>query len=115
MVVALADVRTIDGLGGLWHRSQMYDLNMNESYSVLFYSVNFTFLCEEEVPLDVGIPVHFIVTFSDGSFELLNTSIGGMVLIPPRVVSSSHTNPAAVVVASIDSEHWYQWYYGVSV
>ena len=115
MVVAFADVRAIDGFEGLWHRSQMYNSNMNESYSVLFYSVNFTFLYREEVPLDVPIRVHFKITFLDGSFELLNTSIGGMVLVPPRVVSSSHTNPAAAIVASIDSEHWYQWYYGVSV
>ena len=114
-MIALAEVRTINGLWGLWHESQLYDVNSNESYSVVFYSVNFTFLYKEEVPLDVANPVHFKVTFSDGSFELLNTSIGGMLFIPSRVVLSDHINPAAAIVTSIDGDHWYQWYYAVSV
>ena len=113
--VILSDIRPIYGLQGLWHVSGMYGPNLNVSYSVVFNSVNFTFVCEEEAPLDAPIPIHFRITFGDGSFELLNTSVGGMLAIPPRVVYSNHISPAAAIVSSIDSVHWYEWYYAVSV
>lgn len=115
LAVTLADVRPIGGLEGLWHTSQMYNSNMNASYCVVFYSVNFTFLYTEQVPTDCPIPVHFMVTFSDGSMELLNTTIGGMLAVPPRVVHSNHTNPGAAIVSSTSNDHWYDWYYEISV
>jgi hypothetical protein len=115
LAVTLADVRPIGGVEGLWHTSQMYNSNMNVSYCVVFYLVNFTFLYTEQVPTDSPIPVHFMVTFSDGLMEVLNTTIGGWLGVPPRVVHSNHTNPGVAIVSSTSNDHWYDWYYAVSV
>lgn len=115
LIMTLADIRPNANLGGLWHASQMYNSNMNASYSVVFYSVNFTFLFTEQEPMDRPIPVRFMVTFLDGSIELLNTTIGGLLAVPPRVVRSNHINPRVAIVSSTNNDHWYDWYYAVSV
>jgi len=105
----------IPGSNKLWYVSEAYRVTDNESFTVVFHSVEFTFQYEEEMPLDAPIPIHFIVTFSDGAVENLTTSIGGLLMQPPRIVMTNHTNPQAAIVSAYgDAEEWYSWYYAVS-
>jgi len=105
----------VPGSNKLWHVSEAYSVGSNESFTVVFHSVEFTFQYEEGMPLDAPIPIHFMVTFSDSAVENLTTSIGGWLMQPPRVVMTNHTNPQAAIVSAYgDSEKWYSWYYAVS-
>lgn len=106
----------VPGSNKLWYVSEAYCVGSNESFAVVFHSVEFTFQYEEGMPLDAPIPIHFMVAFSDGTVENLTTSIGGWLMQPPRVVMTNHTNPqAAIVSAYDDAEEWYSWYYAVSL
>jgi len=107
----------IPGSDRLWDTSQPYQAINNESFTVVFQSVDFTFLYEEEVPLDVPIPIHFRVTFSDSAVEYLTTTIGGLMLQPPRVVMTDHTSPQVAIVSAYgdSNEEWCGWYYAVSI
>ena len=105
----------VPGSNKLWYVSEAYRVGSNESFIVVFHSVEFTFQYEEGMPLDAPIPIHFMVTFSDGAVENLTTSIGGLLMRPPRVVMANHTDPQAAIVSAYgDSEEWYSWYYAVS-
>ncbi|MFW9979869.1 MAG: hypothetical protein ACFFEJ_17435 [Candidatus Thorarchaeota archaeon] len=99
-----------------WNISESYDTNGNETYSVIFNDINFTFLYTEETPLDVPIPVHFRVDFPDGTTEYIANTIGGLMMQPPRIVMSVHLKPQVAIVCSFGDSHedWYSWYYAVS-
>ena len=110
-------VNQIPGSDKLWHTSDSYQLTSNESFTVTVLSVEFTFLFYEEVPLDVPIPLHFKVTFPNDTTEYLETTVGGLMMQPPRVVFTNHTRPQAVIVSAYSDVHeeWYSWYYAVSL
>ncbi len=106
----------VPGSNKLWYISEAYHVTDNQSFEVLFHSVEFTFQYKEEMPLDAPIPIHFMVTFSDGTVENLTTTIGGLLMQPPRVVMTNHTNPQAAIVSAYgDAEEWYSWFYAVSL
>ncbi|MFW9967504.1 MAG: hypothetical protein ACFFEA_10160 [Candidatus Thorarchaeota archaeon] len=99
----------------LWQTSESHQLTGNASFTVNVLSVEFTFLFREDVPLDAPIPLHFRVTFIDGTIEYLETSVNGLLMQPPRVVFTNHTSPQAAIVLAYGHEEWYSWYYAVSL
>ncbi|MFX1483785.1 MAG: hypothetical protein ACFFCP_11435 [Promethearchaeota archaeon] len=113
----ILNVNQIPGSREFWHTSDPYRSSNNESFTVVVLSVEFTFLFSEAVPLDVPIPLHFRVTFSNETTEYLVTTVGGLMMQPPRVVSTNHTSPQAAIVSaySTEDEAWYSWYYAVSL
>lgn len=89
----------------------------NESFTVTILSVEFTFLFYEEVPLDAPITLHFKVKFQNETTEYLETTLGGLLMQPPRVVCTNHTNPQAAIISAYSDadDDWYSWYYAVSL
>jgi hypothetical protein len=110
-------ISQIPGSNELWHTSESYQLTGNESFTVIVLSVEITFLYREEVPLDVPIPIHFKMAFSDSTIEYLSTTVNGLLMQPPRVVFTNHTSPQAAIVSAYGNVHeeWYSWYYAVSL
>jgi hypothetical protein len=113
----ILNVNQIPGSREFWRTSDSYRSSNNESFTITVLSVEFTFLFGEVVPLDAPIPMHFRVTFPNETTEYLVTTVGGLMMQPPRVVSTTHTSPQAAIVSAYSSEHeaWYSWYYAVSL
>lgn len=110
-------VNQIPGSDEYWHTSDSYQMTSNESFTVIVLSVEFTFLFYEVVPLDVPIPLHFKVTFPNDTTEYLETTVGGLMMQPPRIVFTNHTSPQAAIVSAYGNVHeeWNSWYYAVSL
>ena len=120
----------IPDTGGLCLVSQIYDSNSNESYSVDFGGVTFTFLywiylgfVEEpngtsSYITDQPNKAYFLVSFDDGAEEILNLNVGGYVAILPFQVpfgaKTNHTSPSAGVITANTRELWDKWQFTVS-
>jgi hypothetical protein len=126
MVVVLLGFLVVPGLfgmvvlpaqGGLCLLSARYDWNDNSSYSVVFHSVNFTFLYSSYPDprlRDLPYTAHFVVRFSDGLIEnlsLLYNGFGGSSL---HGVVTSHSFPRAGVVTGNTDELWGAWRFTVA-
>lgn len=74
----------IPALGGLCFISAPFGTNENQSYSVIFHSVNFTFLgstYDYGNLTDAPSTAHFLITFNDGQKENLTLHYGGFIPI----------------------------------
>jgi len=99
-------VATIPENGELYHISQRYDSNNNESYSIIFYGVTFTFdyWTYPWGATDLPFSAHFTIHFDDGVIEELSILIGGFVGVasdaPLLPILSNHSNPQAGVATA---------------
>ncbi len=110
----LIDRGTLPDSDEIWYTSGPYELWQNESYSVLFREVNFTFLYYERKPIDSPSPAYFAIIFADGTIERLSISIPGLVLFDD-VVRSNHTAPQAALYTHGSSDVLWKWYCAVSL
>ncbi|MGY5875688.1 MAG: hypothetical protein RTU30_08080 [Candidatus Thorarchaeota archaeon] len=102
---------------GLWFTIGPYQHLDNDTFSVLFHGVNFTFLYYlNHRYLDAPFPVFISVEFADGTIEALSLGIGGWTL-ENRVNFTEHTNPKAAVFTtnSPDDILHYSWFYAVEL
>ena len=117
VVPALFGMVVLPAQGGLCLLSARYDWNDNSSYSVVFHSVNFTFLYSsypDPELRDVPYTAYFVVRFSDGLIEnlsLLYSGFGGSSL---HGVVTSHSFPRAGVVTGSIDELWSAWRFTVA-
>ena len=110
--------------GGVWFTSTIYNAKEgNETYTIQFLGVNFTFLYltyPGEDVVDAPYTIYINVSFQDGVSEILSISIegylglfeGDLISIPygQRTV---HSFPAAAVLTSKAAGYW-GWQYAVS-
>lgn len=107
-------VGTLPENEGLFHISQRHDSNNNESYSVTFQGVDFTFNYwiypvmyyngTAVSPTDMPYRAHFTIHFDDGVTENISIAIGGYVGLYPDAplysVVTEHNNPRAGVATA---------------
>lgn len=114
----------VDELGGLCYISDIQDTNDNESYTVLFNEVSFTFLYYT-LPIyydengtgyvlpDAPDTAHFRLTYPDETVDYLNLSIGGYAPIrfgsPLRPVLGFHDYITAGVATAFTPQMHYRW------
>ena len=111
---SIIDLGTIPESEELWYTSGPHNLWENETYSVFFRGVNFTFLYIEEVPLDTNIPAYFLVTFSDATSEQITIHLPGIVLFDD-VAISSHASPQVALYTHGASDVLGKWFCAVSL
>ena len=115
---------------GLFYISGIQDTNSNESYTVEFHGVSFTFM-HYNLPVfydengtahtivDAPNTAHFMLTYPDDAVEYLNLSVGGFVPVRPgsplRPVLGSHDTPKAGVATAFTAQLHFKWVYLVSV
>ncbi|MGY5875687.1 MAG: hypothetical protein RTU30_08070 [Candidatus Thorarchaeota archaeon] len=100
---------------GIWFTTGLYQHGTNETYSVLFHGVNFTFLYYIYYGyLDSPFPVLFEVEFSDRAVEVLSLYIGGWSIVD-RVNFTEHTDPRAAIFNFDTHEQHYSWSYAVAI
>ena len=139
VVIVVAGFAVIDynylGIGhvddlGLFYISGIQDTNGNESYTIDFHEVSFTFL-HYNLPLHYGPngtvhtivdapnTAHFKLTYSDSEVEYLNLSVGGYVMVLPnsplRPIFGNHTFPKAGVATAFTAQLHFKWVLLVSV
>ncbi|UCE09387.1 MAG: hypothetical protein JSW61_10475 [Candidatus Thorarchaeota archaeon] len=102
--------------------SQKYDYNDNQTFTVTFQGVEFTFhhwFYPDQGVTDLPYNAHFTVKFQDGASENLILAVGGYVVVAPwnplRPVLTNHTSPVAGVATAHTEELWGHWVYLVSV
>ena len=121
----------IPDTGGLCFVSQSYTADSNSSFSVLFEGVNFTFLywtypSPTEGPNGTSVYItdqphtaYFLVTFDDGTEEILSLAVGGYVaMMPlqiPRGTKTDHSLPSAGVITANTLDLWRKWQYTVNL
>ncbi len=121
VVPVLFGVVVLPEQGGLCLLSARYDWNENSSYSVVFHSVNFTFLYSSHpdpmIP-DLPYTAHFVVRFSDGLIENLSLVYNGYTALyfvgSLQGVVTSHSFPRAGVVTGYTYEIWGAWRFTVA-
>jgi len=111
---SIIDLGTIPESDEPWYTSGPHNLWENETYSVIFRGVNFTFLYIEDVPLDTNIPAHFVVTFPDAISEQMTIHLPGIVLFDD-VAISNHTSPQAALFTHGASDVLGKWFCAVSL
>lgn len=98
VVPSLLGIIWFPELGGWCFVSAPLSPNRNVSYSVLFHSVNFTFLYSTGDPI-----AHFMVRFGDGAVESLTLRYDGCMALGVFIInyhwnSTSHVYPRASVL-----------------
>ncbi len=117
--------------GGMCFVSQTYNANANESYSIDFVGVTFTFLYWTYPPptegpngtsiyvTDLPHTAYFLISFEDGVEETLSLNVGGYVGILPFQIpfgpKTNHTSPSAGVVTADTQELWGKWKFTVTI
>ena len=110
--------------GGVWFTSEIYNAKEgNETYTVQFLGVNFTFLYltyPSGDTVDSPYTIYVNVSFQDGVSEILSISIEGYLglfegdlLSIPYGQRTAHSFPAAAVLTSRAAGYW-GWQYAVS-
>ncbi|MFW9803399.1 MAG: hypothetical protein ACFFFC_12140 [Candidatus Thorarchaeota archaeon] len=115
---------------GLFYISGIQDTNNNESYTVDFRGVSFTFM-HYNLPVfydengtahtivDAPNTAHFMITYPDDEVEYLKLNVGGFVAIRPgsplRPVFGNHTTPKAGVATAFTAQLHFKWVYLVAV
>ena len=124
-----ASIGYLSNLGGFYHVSEIQTAPSNESYSVIFHNVNFTFLywCwsipsinGSPIPAEQTVYLFVQLSFSDDSVEIIEISIhssstciiGGNPYLRGSV--SIHTQPRAGVASAYTEELVGNWVYLVS-
>jgi len=121
----------IPDTSGMCFVSQIYDANTNESYSIDFMGITFTFLYWTYPPptegpngtsiyvTDLPHTAYFLISFDDGDEETLNINVGGYVGILPFQIpygpKTNHTSPSAGVVTANTQELWSKWQFTVNL
>ncbi len=107
--------------GGVWFTSWIYNAKEgNETYTIQFLGVNFTFLYltypSDEIA-DAPFTIYVNVSFQDGISEILNIPVGGYtpvyLISIPYGARTAHSFPAAAVLTS-DALGYWGWQYAVS-
>jgi hypothetical protein len=114
---------------GLFHISRIQDTNDNESYTVEFHDVSFTFL-HYNPPVSYGPngtvitivdapnTAHFMLTYPDDAVEYLSLNVGGFVPVRPgsplRPIIGNHTAPRAGVATAFTAQLHFKWVFLVS-
>ena len=96
----------IPGLGGVAYVSAPYGPNENQTYSVIFHSVNFTYVgstYDYGNLMDQPRTAHFLITFSDGQKENLTLHYSGFKPISRFFIRyhwtiTNHVSPRAGVI-----------------
>ncbi len=102
----LLGVIWIPALGGVSYVSAPFGPNENQSYSVIFHSVNFTYLgstYDYGDLRDLPKTVHFLITFSDGQKENLTLHYDGLISTAVLFIEyhwniTNHVSPRAGVI-----------------
>jgi hypothetical protein len=115
---------------GVFYLSGIQDTNDNESYTVEFHDVSFTFLHYNPPGFygpngtfytapDAPNTAHFMLTYLDDEVEYLKLSVGGYVPVRPgsplRPVLGNHTAPKAGVATAFTAHLHFKWVYIVSL
>ncbi|MFX1299598.1 MAG: hypothetical protein ACFFAL_06500 [Promethearchaeota archaeon] len=96
----------IPALGEVSYVSAPFGTNENQSYSVIFHSVNFTFLgstYDYGELRDLPRTAHFLITFSDGQKENLTLHYNGFIGLSRFFINyhwnvTNHVSPRAGVI-----------------
>jgi len=107
--------------GGVWFTSTIYNAKEgNETYTIQFLGVNFTFLYltyPDENVTDAPYTIYVNVSFQDGVSEILSISVDGYRPAYPISIlygqRTQHSYPAAAVLTS-DALGYWGWQYAVS-
>ncbi|MFX0079359.1 MAG: hypothetical protein ACFE8O_08975 [Candidatus Hermodarchaeota archaeon] len=102
----LLGVVWIPALGGVSYISAPYGPNENQTYSVIFHSVNFTFLAstyDYGLLTDMPHTAHFLITFSNGQEENLTLHYDGFIGTAVLFIRyhwniTNHVSPRAGVI-----------------
>jgi hypothetical protein len=121
-VSALLGVVWVPEQGGWCFVSGVFGENQNQTYSVLFHGVNFTFLgstCDFGDATDAPSTAHFRVAFGDGGVENLTLRYDGYIAIAWLVVhyywnATSHGEPKAGVVTGNSAALFCGWQFWVA-
>ena len=139
VIIAIAGFAVIDynylGIGqvdecGLCYISEIQDTNGNESYTVEFHDVSFTFL-HVNLPIfygpngtvytlvDAPNTAHFMLTYADDEVEYLSLNVGGYAPVRPgsplRPIFGNHTSPKAGVATAFTPQLHFKWVLLVSI
>ncbi|MFX1272741.1 MAG: hypothetical protein ACFFAX_13725 [Promethearchaeota archaeon] len=115
---------------GLFYISGIQDTNNNESYTIEFHGVSFTFM-HYNLPVfydengtahtvvDAPNTAHFMLMYPDDEVEYLNLSVGGYAPVRPvsplRPVLGDHITPNAGVATAFTPQLHFKWVYLVAV
>ncbi len=113
---------------GLFYISGIQDTNSNESYTVEFHGVSFTFLHYNPPGFyvngtfytapDAPNTAHFMLTYPDNEVEYLSLSVGGFVAVRPgsplRPILGNHIAPTAGVATAFTAQLHFKWVYLVA-
>jgi hypothetical protein len=115
---------------GLFYISEIQDTNNNESYTVEFHGVSFTFM-HYNLPVfydengtahtvvDAPNTAHFMLTYPDDEVDYLNLSVGGFAPVRPfsplRPVLGDNVTPKAGVATAFTPQLHFKWVYVVAV
>ncbi|MFX0056138.1 MAG: hypothetical protein ACFFAD_14515 [Candidatus Hermodarchaeota archaeon] len=115
---------------GLFYISGIQDTNNNESYTIEFHGVSFTFM-HYNLPVfydengtahtvvDAPNTAHFMLMYPDDEVEYLNLSVGGYAPVRPvsplRPVLGGHITPNAGVATAFTPQLHFKWVYLVAV
>lgn len=110
----IIDLGEIPESDELWYTAGPFNLWENETYSIYFHGVNFTFLYIEWVPLDSPKPAHFLVSFLDATSENMTIYTPGVVLFDD-VAISNHSSPKAAVYTHGADDVLGKWFCAVSL
>jgi hypothetical protein len=138
VIIVIAGIAIVDynylGIGqvdelGLFYISGIQDTNDNESYTVEFHDVSFTFL-HYNPPVSYGPngtvitivdapnTAHIMLTYPDDEVEYLSLSVGGFVPVRPgsplRPILGNHTAPKAGVATAFTAQLHFKWVFLVS-
>jgi hypothetical protein len=115
---------------GLFYISGIQDTNNNESYTVEFHGVSFTFMHYNPPGFygpnrtfytapDASSKAHFMLRYLDHEVEYLELSVGGFVAVRPgsplRPILGNHTAPKAGVATAFTAQLHFKWVYLVAV